>query len=55
MKASQFSDAQKAFILREGADGIPVADIYRKAGISRRPISIGRRNTRACSRRRCGG
>ena len=34
MKASQFSDAQKAFILRQGSDGIPVADICRKAGIS---------------------
>ena len=34
MKASQFSDAQKAFILLEGADGVPVADICRKAGIS---------------------
>jgi putative transposase len=27
MKASKFSDAQKAFILRQGADGVPVADI----------------------------
>jgi putative transposase len=34
MKASKFSDAQKAFILRQGADGVPVADICRKAGIS---------------------
>src|ERR1700679_1149963 len=34
MKASKFSDAQKAFILRQGADGVPVADIFRKAGIS---------------------
>jgi putative transposase len=34
MKTSQFSDAQKAFILRQGADGVPVADICRKAGIS---------------------
>jgi putative transposase len=34
MKASQFSDAQKAFILRQGADGVPVVDICRKAGIS---------------------
>ena len=34
MKASNFSDAQKAFILKQGADGIPVADICRKAGIS---------------------
>ena len=26
MKASQFSDAQKAFILKQGADGVPVAE-----------------------------
>jgi putative transposase len=30
----RFSDAQKAFILKQGADGVPVADICRKAGIS---------------------
>jgi putative transposase len=34
MKASRFSDAQKAFILKQGTDGVPVADIWRKAGIS---------------------
>ncbi len=34
MKASKFSDAQKAFILKQGADGMPVGDICRKAGIS---------------------
>lgn len=34
MKASRFSDAQKAFVLRQGADGMPVAEICRKAGIS---------------------
>jgi putative transposase len=34
MKASKFSDAQKAFILKQGADGMPVADICRRAGIS---------------------
>ena len=34
MKTSKFSDAQKAFILKQGADGMPVADICRKAGIS---------------------
>ena len=34
MNASQFSDAQKAFILRQGNDGVPVAGICRKAGIS---------------------
>ena len=37
MKASRFSDAQKAFILKQGADGVPVADICRKAGISQAP------------------
>ena len=34
MKTSQSSDAQKAFILRQGDDGVPVADICRKAEIS---------------------
>ena len=34
MKASRFSDAQKAFILKQGTDSMPVADICRKAGIS---------------------
>ena len=34
MKASKFSDAQKAFILKQCSDGVPVADVCRKAGIS---------------------
>ena len=34
MKASAFSDAQKAFILKQGADGVSVAEICRRAGIS---------------------
>ena len=34
MKASNFSDAQKAFIIKQGEDGTPVAEIWRKAGIS---------------------
>ena len=34
MKASKFSDAQKAFIIKQGDDGTPVAEICRKAGIS---------------------
>ena len=34
MKASKLSEAQKAFILKQGNDGIPVADTCRKAGIS---------------------
>lgn len=34
MKASNFSDAQKAFIIKQGEDGTLVAEICRKAGIS---------------------
>ena len=34
MKASKFSDAQKAFIIKQGEDGTPVAEICRKAGTS---------------------
>ena len=34
MKASKFTGAQKAFILKQGADGMPVAAVCRKAGIS---------------------
>jgi len=34
MKASKFTDAQKAFILKQGEQGLPVAEICRKAGIS---------------------
>ena len=33
MKASKFSDAQKAFILKQGNDGVPVTEICRKASI----------------------
>ena len=34
MKSSKFSDAQKAFIIRQGEDGTPVEEVWRKAGIS---------------------
>jgi putative transposase len=34
MKASKFTDAQKAFILKQGAEGVLVANMCRKAGIS---------------------
>jgi len=34
MKASMFTDAKEAFTLKQGADGHPVAEICRKAGIS---------------------
>ena len=34
MKASKFSEAQIAFVLRQAQDGAPVAEVCRKAGIS---------------------
>ena len=34
MKASRFSDSQKAFIIKQGEGGTPVAEICRQAGIS---------------------
>ena len=34
MKASKFTDAQKAFILKQAEEGVPVGDTCRKAGIS---------------------
>ena len=34
MKASKFTDAQKAFMIKQGEEGTPVAEICRKAGIS---------------------
>ena len=34
MKASRFSDAQKAFILKQAEESVPVGDVCRKAGIS---------------------
>ncbi len=34
MKASRFTDAQKAFVVKQGEEGTPIAEICRKAGIS---------------------
>jgi len=34
MKASKFTEAQIAFVLKQAADGTPVAEVCRKAGIS---------------------
>ena len=39
MKASRFSDAQKAFVLKQGEEGTSVAEICRKAGISQATYS----------------
>ena len=54
MKASRFSEAQKAFILKQGADGM--ADVCRKAGISQATYFLQlEENTTVCCRARCGG
>jgi putative transposase len=34
MKVSQFTDAQKAFFIKQGEGGMSVAEVCRKAGIS---------------------
>ena len=34
MKASKFTESQIAFVLKQGEEGTPVAEICRKAGIS---------------------
>lgn len=34
MEASKFTDAQKAFVIKQGEEGTPVAEVCRKAGIS---------------------
>lgn len=34
MRASKFTDTQKAFIIKQTDDGISVAEVCRKAGIS---------------------
>ena len=34
MRASKFTDAQKAFVLKQADEGVPVAEVCRKAGIS---------------------
>jgi len=58
MKASRFSDAQKALILKQAADGMPVADVCRKAWDQPGDVfkfSIGSGSAMGCHRPRCGG
>ena len=44
MKASRFSDAQKAFVLKQGEEGTPVAEICRKTGIDQATYCSWRKN-----------
>jgi len=34
MKASRFSEAQKAFVLKQAEEGVPIGEVCRKVGIS---------------------
>jgi predicted DNA-binding transcriptional regulator AlpA len=43
-QAGKFTDAQKAFILKQGAEGEPVAEVCRRAGISQATyLKLGRK------------
>ncbi|MEY9181321.1 transposase-like protein [Bradyrhizobium sp. USDA 326] len=55
MKASKFSDAQKAFILKQCNDGVAVAEICRKAGISQATYFNWKKKYNGCCRPRCAG
>lgn len=47
MKASKFTDAQKAFVIKQGEEGTPVAEICRKAcqsAFNRDPLSARKRD-----------
>ncbi len=39
MKASKFTDAQKAFILKQGTDGMPVADTAERNNLGTTSLS----------------
>jgi putative transposase len=47
MKGSKFTDAQKAFNIRQGEDGTPVKEGCRKAGISQATYHGGKKNAPA--------
>ena len=51
MKASKFTEAQIAFVLKQAEDGVAVAEVCRKAGIS---VRTGLHMAGPLSRRRRG-
>lgn len=55
MKASTFTEAQKAFILKQGQQGKPVAEICRKAGVRQATCFNWEKSTVACCWTRCTG
>ncbi len=55
MKASKFTDAQKAFILKQAPTVTPFRRSAGRRGSARRPISIGRRSMTGFFPTRCAG
>lgn len=55
MKASRFTDAQKAFIIEQGEEGKTVAEICREAGISQATFFNWKKSMLAGCHPRCGG
>jgi hypothetical protein len=56
MKASKFTDAQKAFVIKQGEEATPVAEVCRKAGISQATyFNWKKKYARGCCQPRCGG
>jgi putative transposase len=51
MKRSKFSEAQIAFILRQGEEGTAVGEVCRKAGISEATYYNARSTVSSCRRR----
>ena len=47
MKRSKFTEAQIAFILRQGEEGTAIGEDCRKAGISEATFTVGARSTPA--------
>jgi len=46
MKASKFSEAQIAFVLKQAEDGTPIGEVCRRAGISDATFYNWRKNMR---------
>lgn len=43
IKASRFTEAPKAFVLKQDEEGTPLAEVCPKAGTARRPTSTGKK------------
>jgi len=55
MKRSKFSEAQVAFVLKQGEDGTTIGEVCRKAGISDVTFYAWRKKYAGLMPWRCGG